>query len=978
MPLDHERDRADPTAFFPRDNGVRPFCASCFQLDEQHAKCCCILLKTIGPAIDGLKNTTPAQKEAVNRWFQVLETKKALANISTRMCMTIENLIDLRLNRWKKQSKAGHLKSIDKSVKEAVNKLPGLLQPAPEDQQQSLQCMHTELAALQVRALIEEHGGSIDMKHLPKLFQEKYGTKLDYRALGYEKLKDLIDGTDGVQRHQDSLDPLLWFVGLGSNVPGSKRLSEATPPSTSRGQQTRQPLRGQPIVREKIVVGQQIEAKFKAGSRTWKLATVVALQPEKNCYILKFDGYQDLQEGIPLDRIRTVDARPPPHESQQSVFQVGQAVEAQFTEKSKGWKPAKVVAVDPGANCYVLEFDGYDDWTEGIPKSRIRFPIRISRAEDPATAAAAPERIKSAENRALREQVAALQRKGSDAEAAAATEVMAAELKAAATERATAQKAAAEIAAAKAALQKATADSAAVEKAAAQKAEALERMLTVEREARQKDKQAAALAQQTQAAAQARAAEQKAATERVAAQKAAAAALAQQTQAAAQARAAEQKATAERVAAQKAAAAALAQQKQASVQAQQKQAAALVQQRQDSAKLQAKIDADAKLDRANASVKCANCDMYYRETDNTSVACVQPGPPVSENYHPQEWQVNTFKADKYPCCGNTGRGSKGCALRNVPGPPAKSRHHPAATSKPDVRVPTFTLQIRGSAYDVDLTAMTQTNRSTRFVRTIRRVAQSWEFEDGPRGSGDWEKYDPATSRKIDEAQHSVTMAPISGPGIQDPDPTFRQLWASTGKIGQDKDKMFPVQKGSSEHANIAGQITRTLSSATIVRIDRIENGPMRQAFAVQDATLEKQIGADFDAGSMRRRLFHGTQAVEAIVNSTDGHGFLPLLAGTAVGAVHGDGTYFARDASYSNSGYARRDPQSSGQKQMFLVDVLVGRSERGTSGMKMCSLIPGEQHMRYNSLVDKISNPSIFVVQHSNQAYPAYLITYRE
>jgi hypothetical protein len=38
--------------------------------------------------------------------------------------------------------------------------------------------------------------------------------------------------------------------------------------------------------------------------------------------------------------------------------------------------------------------------------------------------------------------------------------------------------------------------------------------------------------------------------------------------------------------------------------------------------------------------------------------------------------------------------------------------------------------------------------------------------------------------------------------------------------------------------------------------------------------------------------------VEAIINSTDGAGFLPLLADTATGALHGHGTYFARDARY--------------------------------------------------------------------------------
>ena len=64
-------------------------------------------------------------------------------------------------------------------------------------------------------------------------------------------------------------------------------------------------------------------------------------------------------------------------------------------------------------------------------------------------------------------------------------------------------------------------------------------------------------------------------------------------------------------------------------------------------------------------------------------------------------------------------------------------------------------------------------------------------------------------------------------------------------------------------------------------------------------------------------------------------------------------------------------------QQMLLVDVLVGRFVQGKEGMKMCPLVPGSQFARYNSLVNRPADPSIFVVQHSNQAYPAYLITYR-
>lgn len=39
--------------------------------------------------------------------------------------------------------------------------------------------------------------------------------------------------------------------------------------------------------------------------------------------------------------------------------------------------------------------------------------------------------------------------------------------------------------------------------------------------------------------------------------------------------------------------------------------------------------------------------------------------------------------------------------------------------------------------------------------------------------------------------------------------------------------------------------------------------------------------------------------------------------------------------------------------------------------------IPGEGHRRYDSCVDKTSNPSIFVVFDRNQCYPEYLIAYQ-
>ena len=70
---------------------------------------------------------------------------------------------------------------------------------------------------------------------------------------------------------------------------------------------------------------------------------------------------------------------------------------------------------------------------------------------------------------------------------------------------------------------------------------------------------------------------------------------------------------------------------------------------------------------------------------------------------------------------------------------------------------------------------------------------------------------------------------------------------------------------------------------------------------------------------------------------------------------------------------------------MLLVDVLLGQSVQGKEGMKMCPLLPGEKHKRYNSLYGfdpavprDPDDPTIFVIQHSNQAYPSYLLTYHD
>lgn len=201
----------------------------------------------------------------------------------------------------------------------------------------------------------------------------------------------------------------------------------------------------------------------------------------------------------------------------------------------------------------------------------------------------------------------------------------------------------------------------------------------------------------------------------------------------------------------------------------------------------------------------------------------------------------------------------------------------------------------------------------------------------------------------------------------------RGHWQSLGQKGADDNKLFAVKAGAPEYQDVSAAFALTCKNK-VVRIERVENGAQHSQFTVHAATIKEKIGADYEHSKMHRLLFHGTQKEDVIQKILqDLNGFAPLLSGSATGAIWGDGTYFARDASYSNS-YASKD--AAGKKQLLVVEVAVGRTTEGKAGMKMMPLLPGEEFAKYDALTDNKVPPSIFVVQHSSQAYPAYVITY--
>ena len=82
------------------------------------------------------------------------------------------------------------------------------------------------------------------------------------------------------------------------------------------------------------------------------------------------------------------------------------------------------------------------------------------------------------------------------------------------------------------------------------------------------------------------------------------------------------------------------------------------------------------------------------------------------------------------------------------------------------------------------------------------------------------------------------------------------------------------------------------------------------------------------------------------------------------GTVYGVGNYFSSKATYSH-GFTVEN--SKKERCMFIVRVLVGRSTKGNSSMKIAP-------EGYDSTTD---GDHIFVTYHDAQALPEYLITYK-
>ncbi|XP_060945027.1 uncharacterized protein LOC133022028 [Limanda limanda] len=216
---------------------------------------------------------------------------------------------------------------------------------------------------------------------------------------------------------------------------------------------------------------------------------------------------------------------------------------------------------------------------------------------------------------------------------------------------------------------------------------------------------------------------------------------------------------------------------------------------------------------------------------------------------------------------------------------------------------------------------------------------------------------PATNKKGDALQiRRIDKLKDAGPAHWDAMPPNTTCVA------------VPIHAGTPEHTEVLN-LFQASCKQTVIKIERIQNPMLWKSIQIKKRDIEQRNGH----ANNERRLFHGT--TETLVNTINENGFNRVYAGKNA-AYYGNGTYFAVRADYSaHDTYSKPNPK--GEKCMYLCQVLTGEYALGQQGMIEPPVKSNKAPQLYDSVVDRMANPNMFIIFHDVQAYPEYLITFK-
>ncbi|TFJ99862.1 Poly ADP-ribose polymerase 15 [Platysternon megacephalum] len=179
------------------------------------------------------------------------------------------------------------------------------------------------------------------------------------------------------------------------------------------------------------------------------------------------------------------------------------------------------------------------------------------------------------------------------------------------------------------------------------------------------------------------------------------------------------------------------------------------------------------------------------------------------------------------------------------------------------------------------------------------------------------------------------------------------------------ESLVELVEGSEEYREVAEGFKQTAPGYYILHIQRVQNRVLWVPYCWQRRWMEEKN----PPGELNERLlYHGTRPENRRSIQEIG------LRNTCrkVG-IYGQGLYFAVEAAQS-ADYAK--PDAHGHRFMFQVRVLTGQFTQGKEDMALPPEKP-DGGGRYDSVVNVVSRPSIFVTFFDDLPYPEYLITFR-
>lgn len=170
-------------------------------------------------------------------------------------------------------------------------------------------------------------------------------------------------------------------------------------------------------------------------------------------------------------------------------------------------------------------------------------------------------------------------------------------------------------------------------------------------------------------------------------------------------------------------------------------------------------------------------------------------------------------------------------------------------------------------------------------------------------------------------------------------------------------------------------------TVSVVGVERVQNISMWQSYAVKRQTIiAREQSASNDQLSLdavqkrheRKWLWHGTNA--EVIPKIIQQGFNRSFCGRNA-TFYGKGVYFAKNSSYSSSP-TYSTPDDAGVQHMFACRVVVGEYCRGVKDALTPDIRPDipSGTVLYDTTVDVLGDPQIFVTYHDAQAYPEYII----